>query len=151
MALAKSGEAVNAITFLRPQLANARDPARVENALGYALQIAGQLPEAIEHYEKAVDLKVPFADAQYNLGTALAQSGRIADSIPHFRAAVIEKPGFAVAHYNLGTALLRTGDREGAIEEYRQALVFNPGYEKAREGLERLSVSPLGGVPQSGK
>jgi protein O-mannosyl-transferase len=150
-ALVKSGDPLNAILFLRPLLATARDPARVENALGFALQTAGQLPEAIEHYQKAVELKVPFAEAQYNLGTALAQSGRIADSIPHFRAAVNEKPDFAEAHFNLGTALLRTGDRDGAIAQYRQALLSKPGYERAGRELERLSVMPVEGVPQNNK
>jgi tetratricopeptide (TPR) repeat protein len=150
-ALVKAGKANDAITFLRPLLATARDPALLENALGLALQTAGQLPEAIEHYEKAVDLKVPFAEAQYNLGCALAQSGRIIDSIPHFRAAVAEKPDYPEAHYNLGTALLRTGDRDGAIEQYRQALISNPAYEKARNGLKRLSVSPQRAAPPSGK
>ena len=56
--------------------------------LGLALLQLGQLPEAIECFERAVQLRPNYASAHNSLGIALFRSGQNSQAIEHFRIAV---------------------------------------------------------------
>jgi superkiller protein 3 len=54
------------------------------NNLGSALADQGKLPEAIEHYRQALQIKPDYAGAHNNWGLALARRGRLA-GVEHYR------------------------------------------------------------------
>jgi len=58
---------------------------------------AGRIREAIEHYERAVQLKPDFAEAHCNLGGALWQAGKVNDAIGHYEQALRIKPDLTEA------------------------------------------------------
>ena len=75
----------------------------------------GRFDEAIEHYNKCLQIWSNYADAHNNLGSALAAKGRIDEAIVHFEKAIelaenqksgrYSPPVLAEAHYNLANAL----------------------------------------------
>ncbi|MGD0058242.1 MAG: tetratricopeptide repeat protein [Verrucomicrobiia bacterium] len=109
--------------------------AEADNELGILVQGAGQVQEAVRHYEQALRLNPDFADAHRNLGNALMQTGRIQEAIAHYEQALRTRPDFFEANNNLGNALLQSGRIQEAIEQFQQALHINPDFADAHCNL----------------
>jgi tetratricopeptide (TPR) repeat protein len=109
--------------------------AEAHDNLGAALMAAGQIQEAIDHYEQAVHLNPDFAMAQYNWGYALLRGGRVQEAIGHYQQALRIRPNYAVAHYGWANALLQAGQLEEAIGHYEQALTIEPDFSTAHNNL----------------
>ena len=105
------------------------------NNLGRALAAAGDLDEALAHYEAAVAINPGFAYAQENLGLLLGARGRADEALVHLRMAVARKPRYPEGENNLGNALLRRGNLEEAIPHYRAALALDPELAEAHNNL----------------
>jgi len=67
----------------------------------------GRLEDAVNHYERALQLPNPPrpADLHNDVGLVLAQLGRLPAAIVHFEAAIRLRPDFASARANLARAL----------------------------------------------
>jgi tetratricopeptide (TPR) repeat protein len=105
------------------------------NSLGNGLAVQGRSVEAIEHYQKAIEIKPNYAEAYYNLGRLFAGQGRFAEAIGYYQRALEIKPNLAEAHYNLGIVLDRQGKPGEAIDHYQKALAINPDYAEAHNNL----------------
>jgi tetratricopeptide (TPR) repeat protein len=68
------------------------------NNLAVALADQGGLDEAIEHYERAIQLKSGYVGAYVNLGIVLARQGRSAEAIVQYERAILLNPELANAH-----------------------------------------------------
>jgi tetratricopeptide (TPR) repeat protein len=95
-------------------------------SLGIVLSEQGKPTEAIEHFQKGLQLRPDEPSAHTNLGVALIQQGKLADAIEHFRQAVRIYPDDALAHTNWGSALIDLGKPSEAIEHFQQALRIHP-------------------------
>jgi len=95
-------------------------------SLGIVLSAQGKPTEAIEHFQKGLQLRPDEPSAHTNLGVALIQQGKLADAIEHFRQAVRIYPDDALAHTNWGSALIDLGKPSEAIEHFQQALRIHP-------------------------
>ena len=84
------------------------------------------VPEAIGHWEQALQIKPTFAEAHYNLANAFLRAGRFEEAIEHYNQALRIKPNYAEAHVNLGIALEQVGRVQAAIEHYEQAVLLRP-------------------------
>src|SRR5881296_1506376 len=104
-------------------------------SLGIVLSAQGKPTEAIEHFQKGLQLRPDEPSAHTNLGVALIQQGKLADAIEHFRQAVHIHPDDALAHTNWGSALIDLGKPSEAIEHYSKALRITPGLAEAQNGL----------------
>ena len=104
-------------------------------SLGIVLSEQGKPTEAIEHFQKGLQLRPDEPSAHTNLGVALIQQGKLADAIEHFRQAVRIYPDDALAHTNWGSALIDLGKPSEAIEHYSKALRITPGLAEAQNGL----------------
>jgi tetratricopeptide (TPR) repeat protein len=111
------------------------------NNLGNAYFETGRVPEAIEAYEKALQLNPSMTEANNNLGLALYHQGRIPEAIEHYEQALKYNPHFALAHSNLANALSGTGRVPEAIDHYEQALLVNPHDQDALANLARLKAA----------
>src|SRR5438128_6520947 len=78
-----------------------------ENNLGVVRADQHKLAEAIEHYQRALQMRPDYADAHTNLGNALAQQGKLSEAVEHYGQALKIKPDFGQAISNLGSALDR--------------------------------------------
>src|SRR5881398_2977005 len=104
-------------------------------SLGIVLSAQGKPTEAIEHFQKGLQLRPDEPSAHTKLGVALIQQGKLADAIEHFRQAVRIYPDDALAHTNWGSALIDLGKPSEAIEHYSKALRITPGLAEAQNGL----------------
>ncbi|MGO9527950.1 MAG: tetratricopeptide repeat protein [Verrucomicrobiia bacterium] len=111
------------------------------NNLGGVLFERGQAAQAIDEYQKALEIKPDFLEARFNLANALASLGRSAEAIEQYQKAFEINPDNANAHNSLGTVLLQQGRTADAIEQYQQALRIKPDFAQAHYNLGNALVS----------
>jgi tetratricopeptide (TPR) repeat protein len=111
------------------------------NNLGGVLFERGQAAEAIDEYQKALEIEPDFLEARYNLANALSSLGRPTEAIDQYHKAFEINPGNAEAHNNLGGLLLQLGRTAEAINQYEQALRIEPDYAVAHYNLGNALVS----------
>jgi tetratricopeptide (TPR) repeat protein len=96
---------------------------------------AETLDEAIESYQKALELEPGHAAAHINLGTIFYNRHEFARAEEHYRKATELDPRYALAHFDLGNVLDETGRIAAAIESYKTALMLAPTYADAHYNL----------------
>jgi protein O-mannosyl-transferase len=105
------------------------------NNLGIVLFQKGEIDSAIGHYQKTLEMKPDFADAEYNLGNALVQKGQIDEGLLHAQRAATLKSNDPEVQVGLGNALLHKGLVDQAIAHYEKALTLRPYYFAAHYNL----------------
>ncbi len=105
------------------------------SVLAISLLGEGRIDEAIEHFQRSLEIEPDDAPNHFGLGRALASQGRTDEAIEHFQEAVNLDPNHAEAHSNLGIALDGKGKTDEALEHFRQAVAIAPEYV---EGLRNL-------------
>ena len=116
--------------------------------LAAALERAGEIHEALGHYQQAIVFDPDFAEAHYNLAVLLARLGRVTEAIPQYEQAVRLQPDFVEAHCNLGTALDQLGRPQEAIDQYEQALRLMPNSAELQYNLG-AALEEVGRVPDA--
>ena len=131
----QSGMFTDIETLWRTTIARNPDCWLANNNLGGYLYNKGRIKEALEHYQKAIQLDPNYAEAQNNLGAALAAEGRLDEAIENYHKAIQIRPNFAYALNNLGMALAARGQFDEAIVNYRKAIQISPNYADALDNL----------------
>jgi tetratricopeptide (TPR) repeat protein len=109
---------------------------RITVNLGNTLLSQGRLDEAIEQYERALEMKPDLAEAHSNLGLALKARGDLREATRHYLIALEIDPALPDAHNNLGVILAQQGRFDEAIRHFRRALEERPGFPDALRNLE---------------
>jgi tetratricopeptide (TPR) repeat protein len=125
----------NIETLWQTTIARNPDCWLAHNNLGGYLYNKGHIKEAMEHYQKAIQIDPNYAEAQNNLGAALAAEGRFDEAIENYHRAIQIRPNFAYALNNLGMALAARGQFDDAIENYRKAIQISPNFADALGNL----------------
>ena len=105
------------------------------NNLGIVLSGQGRPAQAIDDYQKALEIMSDFVEARFNLANALAAQGRSAEAIEQYQRAFELAPDNAEAHSRLGTVFLGQGRRAEAIDQYQKALETKPDFVEVRYNL----------------
>ena len=108
------------------------------NNLGYVLAAQGRTTEAIEHYQKALEIDPDCAEADNNLATVFLNQERLDEALGYYRQALATDPNFAEAHNNLGILLTEQGQITEAIEHYQKAIELNPNRAEFYNNLGNL-------------
>jgi tetratricopeptide (TPR) repeat protein len=103
--------------------------------LGLLLTAQGRLPEAIQHFQKALEIKPESSMAVSSLGTALIMQGRLNEAVACYRRGLTAQPNSAVVHCALATALAMQGRLDEALAEYRISLRLQPDDASANLGI----------------
>jgi len=91
--------------------------------------------EAIQAYQKALEVNPDLADAHLNLGRLLHETGGAAAAEPCYRRALAVRPDDSIALFNLGVALQDLDRPQEAIEVYEKALELDPKLADAHFNL----------------
>jgi len=92
-------------------------------------------PDAINAYNRCVDVDPGNIDALLNCGTLYYEDGNFEKAAEYFRRATVAQPQSPLAHFNLGSVLEEQGHLEEARQKFRQALLLDPGYSDAHYNL----------------
>jgi tetratricopeptide (TPR) repeat protein len=122
-------------TLWRATIARNPDSFLAHNDLGLLLSQKGQMDEALEHYQKALEIKPQYVPAHYNLGNAFLQRGQWNEAIACFQKALEINPNVSRVWYNLGNAFLRSGRVEKAIVSYQETLKIRPDFWEGYNNL----------------
>jgi tetratricopeptide (TPR) repeat protein len=91
--------------------------------------------EAIEVYQKVLELEPQHAATHINLGTIFYNRQDFTKAEHHYRAAIEADPRYALAYFDLGNVLDETGRVPEAIKAYSTALMLAPTYGDAHYNL----------------
>jgi tetratricopeptide (TPR) repeat protein len=89
------------------------------------------IEDAIEAYNKAVELNPEAAGALVNLGTIYYRMRNFPEAEQHYVRAVAADPSYPLAEFNLGNLYDEQNRTQEAIEHYRRALRLDPKYADA--------------------
>lgn len=96
------------------------------------------IQQAIEAYEKVIELNPQAAGALVNLGTIHYRMRNFPRAEKYYTRAIAADPAYPLAQFNLGNLYDEQGRLEEAVEHYRQALHLNPNYADAHFNLALL-------------
>ena len=106
---------------------------------GLDLEEAGApVEEAIEAYQKALELNPGAAGALVNLGTIYYRQRNFIDAETYYREAIEADPSYPLAQFNIGNLYDELGRIEDAGGHYKMALELNPQYADAHFNLALL-------------
>jgi tetratricopeptide (TPR) repeat protein len=115
------------------QRAIEKDPenADARNALGILLHLSFRRhAEAIEHYQKALEVRPTFSEARTNLANVYLDQGRYDEAIKLYEQVLNDMlyPTPFIAQGNMGWAYFKKGDTQKALENIRAAVTLNPKF-----------------------
>jgi hypothetical protein len=100
--------------------------ARPWNAKGYSLSAEGRYREALDAYEKAIELEPGFAYAWNGKGYMLGAEGQYPEALAAYRRAIELDPRFAYPWNGIGSALTAMGQPREALDAYNKAIDLDP-------------------------
>jgi protein O-mannosyl-transferase len=109
--------------------------ARAHFQLGFALEGAGRLADAIGSYEAALARHPGYAEARASLGRVLGEVGRFDDAVRQLESALALDPRLTVARKNLGLYLPFVGRSDEAVACLQAVLVEQPDDADAQTWL----------------
>lgn len=95
----------------------------------------GTRDEAIDAYDRALQVDPQRIDALLNCGTLYYEDGNLEKASEYFQRATAVDPNHALARFNLGTVLDEMGDIEAARQHLRLAVRLLPDYPDAHYNL----------------
>jgi tetratricopeptide (TPR) repeat protein len=97
-----------------------------------------KLEQAVEFYERALQLSPHDAVYRNELGRVYFHAGRYEEAIQQLQLSLEIDPKFHATHYNLGLVYLQLGEKNKAEEHFETALLLDPGCEECVQQLEAL-------------
>lgn len=98
---------------------------------GMTLMSLRRYSEAIEQFNKAIEMRPNYAEA-YNLkANAYIQNGQFNEAVSLLDYAINLKPNYRDAYLNKGTALFSMKKIEDSITQYKKAIDIDPNYHEA--------------------
>jgi len=96
------------------------------------------MSEAVQAYQKAIELNPNAAGALVNLGTIFYHLRRFKEARVHYERAIAVDPKYPLAQFNLGNLCDECGQLDAAREHYQNALKLDPNYADAHYNMALL-------------
>jgi tetratricopeptide (TPR) repeat protein len=97
--------------------------------------------EAIEDFNRAIQLYPEYAAIYNNRGNVLLALGALREAMKDFDRALLLSPGYAAAYSNRASAYLRLGEIELALTDYNKAMALVPMNPAAFTGRGRAHLA----------
>jgi tetratricopeptide (TPR) repeat protein len=91
--------------------------------------------EAIDAYDRCLDVDPHNVDALLNCGTLYYEDGNFEKAAEYFQRALAAQPQNSLGHFNLGSVLEEMGELEESRRHLRQAVILDPSYCDAHYNL----------------
>ena len=95
---------------------------------GFASDSKGKYKEAIDYYDRAIELNLNNAGAYNNRGVAKKELGQYQEAIGDYDKAIELNPGFVEAYNNRGNAKNKLGQHQQAIDDFNRVVELDPNY-----------------------
>ncbi len=133
LAMVELGRLDKAAFHFRKSL-EAEPKAEIYSDLGFVLDRQGHKDEAVESYEKALELDPECSSAHFNLAVALVSQDKLQEATLHYQEALRVKPN-AKTYNGLGFVLSKQGQVDEAIKQFRSAINADPKYTASYNNL----------------
>ncbi|HXE43488.1 MAG TPA: tetratricopeptide repeat protein, partial [Candidatus Baltobacteraceae bacterium] len=138
----------NSQTLWTHTLACTKDNAFAYNDFGGALLANGQIDDAIENFQKALQINPNYAEVYHNLGDAFIQKGNRGEAIAQYQKALTIDSRDERSHVNLGIVLYQSGQINEAVDHYQKALEIDPTDTKTHNNFG-LALAQLGRMDEA--
>jgi len=101
-------------------------------------EMGAPIEQAIEAYQKVLELNPEAAGALVNLGTIYYRQRRLVEAETYYREAIDADPNYPLANFNLGNLYDEQGRLDDAARYYRRSLELSPNYADAHFNLALL-------------
>jgi cytochrome c-type biogenesis protein CcmH/NrfG len=125
----------------------AQDPRNGEAwvRLGNLLMDTHRFGEAIDAYQKALDIDPKNVDVRVDMGVCYRNGGKSDIAVKEFRKAIEINPSHVTAHKNLAIVLAYDlHDNAGAVKEFEKSLQLEPNApdaERVKNELQKLKAA----------
>jgi tetratricopeptide (TPR) repeat protein len=120
----------NSVTLFQHALAVTKNNDTAYTYLANAYQEQGEIAQAKQNYQKALEINPASIEALINFGVLSAKSSS-QEAQKIFEQAVRRYPRNPEAHNNLANILKKEGELAQAIEHYKIAIQLKPNYQNA--------------------
>ncbi len=148
MALYNTGNRDEAISWLEKAVTGEKPRLEWMSDLGVIQNEAGRSEQAINTFDKGLEIYPGDAKLLWNKSYALWLLGRYEESETAGRAATEADPKSAEAWLNLGAAIVKLGRREEAVECWEKALKIEPNFAFAWNNMGTV-LRELGDLEKS--
>jgi tetratricopeptide (TPR) repeat protein len=107
-------------------------------AQGVQAQHAQQLADAIQAYQRTIDLDPSFYEAHYNLALAASEAGNLTSALSAYETALAVRPESVDARYNFALTLKQSNYFIDAANEFKKVLAAYPNEGRAHLALGNL-------------
>jgi tetratricopeptide (TPR) repeat protein len=97
--------------------------------------------EALEDFNRAIQLYPEYAAVYNNRGNVLLGIGAVREALKDFDRALVLAPGYAAAFTNRASARMKTGQIDPAIADYTKAIALVPNNPAAFTGRGRAHLA----------
>jgi tetratricopeptide (TPR) repeat protein len=127
-------------TLWSDTLAKNPDCWMAEHNLANLLLHRGDVPAAIAHWERALQIDPHLPEVYNNLGTVFFKMGNVPEAIRRWEQAVDSDPDYFGAHFNLGVVLVQQGRVTEGLGHLEQAVRIDSDSLEARLTLAAALV-----------
>ena len=101
-------------------------------------EMGAPIEQAVQAYQKVLELNPEAAGALVNLGTIYYRQRRLVEAETYYREAIDADPNYPLANFNLGNLYDEQGRLDEAFRYYRRSLELSPNYADAHFNLALL-------------
>ncbi|HWP59946.1 MAG TPA: tetratricopeptide repeat protein [Candidatus Acidoferrales bacterium] len=105
--------------------------------LGVIHYLEGNIDKAIQHYQKAIELRPQYAEAYFNLGSAHYKRKELKKAEEAYLKAIELQPEYGRAHYSLGILYLEQKKYDLASKHAEKAEEYGVSYKTLKERLNK--------------
>lgn len=107
----------------------------VQYLMGLIKSGTGEYEEAINHYEKAIELDPKYSDAYSGMAKAYNDNGEPGQAVSFYNQAIEVKPNYWAGYRDLGVHYYYRGEMDKAIENFEKVIELTPNNSYAYSNL----------------